>query len=148
MILSSHTPLRSRLTRSRPSALPGLVGGMSRGSRAFEELLRTAARRGQRVLHLAGHTHWMEVFELDAEGKRFMRWDHRRIGPEAQPITTQIAPVALVNTQSASHSGIPLKRNGLGYGFVRIVLDTAESPQIHFHRYDALPARGRLPAGI
>ncbi|HRI52676.1 MAG TPA: metallophosphoesterase [Pseudomonadota bacterium] len=148
VVLFSHTPLRSRLTGSRPSALPGLVGGMSRGSRAFEELLRNAARRGQRVLHLAGHTHWMEVFELDAEGKRFMRWDHRRIGAEGQPITTPVAPVALVNTQSASHSGIPLKRNGLGYGFVRIVLDTAEAPKIHFHRYEALPSRGRLPAGI
>lgn len=141
VILFSHTPLRSRLTGSRPSALPGMVGGMSRGSRAFEELLRTAARRGQRVLHLAGHTHWMEVFELDAEGKRFMRWDHRRIGPQGQPLTTAGAPVALINTQSASHSGIPLKRNGQGYGFVRILLD-AEAPQIHFHRYDA---RAKLP---
>lgn len=133
VILFSHTPARSRLTGSRPSALRGPVAGMRRGTRAFEELLRDAARRGQRVLHLAGHTHWMEVFELDAEGQRFMRWDHRRIGPDPQPITT---PVALINTQSASHSGIPIKRTGKGYGFVRILLDSTE-PRIHFHRYGA-----------
>lgn len=135
VVLFSHTPVRSRLTGSRPSARRGAVAGMSRGTRAFEELLRSAARRGQRVLHLAGHTHWMEVFELDAEGQRFMRWDHRRIGPEAQSITT---PVALINTQSASHSGIPIKRTGQGYGFVRILLDATE-PQLHFHRYGARP---------
>ena len=137
VVLFSHTPVRSRLTGSRPSARRGAVAGMARGTRAFEELLRRAARRGQRVIHLAGHTHWMEVFELDAEGQRFMRWDHRRIGPDAQTITT---PVALINTQSASHSGIPIKRTGLGYGFVRLLLDAA-APQIHFHRYASLPPR-------
>ena len=46
----------------------GAFGHMREGRAQFEELLLAAAARGQRVLHLAGHTHWSDVFESQPEG--------------------------------------------------------------------------------
>lgn len=132
VVLLGHTPSRARLTGSRPSAIRGVVARMGRGARAFEDLLRGAGRRGQRVLYLSGHTHWVEVFELDADARRFIRWDHRSLGEEPRPLA---APVALVNSQSATHAGFPFKKNSRGHGFTRLLLD--EGAHVAFHRYGA-----------
>jgi predicted phosphodiesterase len=131
VVILSHTPSRARLTGSRASSIRGVVGRMGRGARAFEDLLQISAKRGQRVVHLTGHTHWTEVFELDPESGRFTRWDHRRFDLGAQAIEQ---PVALVNSQSASHGGIPFKRNSRGHGFTRLFLDE-NLPRVEFHRY-------------
>jgi hypothetical protein len=131
VVLLSHTPSRARLTGSRPSTIPGVVGRMSRGGRALEALLRGAAKRDQRVVHLTGHTHWIEVFELDADARRFVRWDHRRLDEGPRAIAGR---VALVNSQSATHAGFPFKQNSRGHGFTRLFLD--ERAHVGFHRYD------------
>ena len=83
----------------------GVFGHMRHGAAEFESLLFDAAARGQRVLHLAGHTHWSDVFEVRAgvQGSYFARW------PTAQLLQCPHAlasDVAIINTQAASHSGV------------------------------------------
>ena len=79
-----------------------------RGGRAFERVLLRAAGRGQRVLHLSGHTHWTDLYELQTHrGDAFVRWDHAQF--EAGPQTI-LGNAALINTQSATHSGVGRRR--------------------------------------
>jgi hypothetical protein len=103
---------------------------MSRGARAFEELLRAAARRGQRIVHVFGHTHWTDVFELDAEHRRFVRWERARLEEGPQAIDGR---VALVNTPSASHATIPLRRDR-GVGFTLLELGDG-APLVDVRRF-------------
>jgi hypothetical protein len=91
-----------------------------------------AARRVQRVVYLSGHTHWVDVFELDAQARRFVRWDHSHLDERPRRL---IGKVALVNSQSATHAGLPFKANSRGHGFTRLILD--EATHLAFHRYDA-----------
>jgi UDP-2,3-diacylglucosamine pyrophosphatase LpxH len=60
VVVLSHAPTRTRLIgRAAP------LGGMVRGARRFEaELVRTV-RRGRAVVHLCGHTHWCDTYDLD-----------------------------------------------------------------------------------
>ena len=132
VVLFSHTPSRTRLTGSRPSIVVGPLARMGRGTRAFEDLLRDAGDRSQRVLHLTGHTHWTDVFELDSETRRFVRWDHKRLGRGPHDVAGH---VVLINSQSASHSGIPTKKTGRGHGYTVITLGDG-APQLDFHRYE------------
>jgi hypothetical protein len=100
------------------------------GGDAFEALLLDAARDGQRVLHLSGHTHWSDVFEAE-EGPRGLRFARRA----PSPCPTEIAArAALINTQSATRSGYPLKRSARGWGFSELLLDGDEARLVR-HRY-------------
>jgi len=108
----------------------GAVGRMGHGAEDLQDVLRRAARRGQRVLHLSGHTHWSDVFELDPECRGFIRWDPGRYALDEQAIH---APVALVTTQSATHSW-PFKLSGRGYGWSCLSLGQ-DATRIRFHQY-------------
>jgi hypothetical protein len=134
VVFFSHAPSRARLTGTRRSRIAGPFARMSRGSRAFESLLRAAAHRGQRVLHVFGHTHWTDVFELDAEHRRFVRWERARLAAGPQRIDGR---VALVNTPSASHATVPIRRGDRGHGFTllelrdeAVLLDVRRYPKI------------------
>jgi Icc-related predicted phosphoesterase len=129
VVLFSHTPLRTRVLGSRASNLPGTLGSM-RGGRRLEHSMLRAARRGQRVLHLSGHTHWSDVFEV--EHHQFRRWDHSRLDDSPRPIE---GAAALINTQSATHAGLPGRRNARGHGFATLALGSA-APVLQLHRFD------------
>ena len=151
VVLLSHAPSRAALTTQSDSASVGIFGRMRRGARAFERVLLDAAP-GLQVIHLAGHTHWSDLFEADApkgqRPERFHRWAAESLSPCPQPLHGQ---VSLITTQSASHSSFPFRRNGQGYGFTWLWLWLGEAaPQVAFMRYrgtvpercplDALPA--------
>ena len=91
----------------------------------------------QRVVHLAGHTHWSDVFEARAgsDGKtlQFERWLETRLSPCATPIAGK---AALVTTQAATHAGIFFKPTGQGYGFAWLEL-TDGAVTVAFHGHDA-----------
>ncbi len=133
VILFSHAPSRaSTFNGVRPSSL-GVFGRMRHGAAEFESMLFDAAARGQRVLHLAGHTHWSDVFEVraGARGRYFVRWptDRQSACPRALA-----SDVAIINTQAASHSGVAIKANARGYGYSLITL-AEPKPEIEFHRF-------------
>ena len=133
VVLFSHAPSRaSTFNRVRPASM-GVFGRMRHGAAEFESLLFDAAARGQRVLHLAGHTHWSDVFEVhaDARGRYFARWPNERQSACPHALTSD---VAIINTQAASHSGLTTKVNARGYGYSLITL-AEPKPEIEFHRF-------------
>jgi hypothetical protein len=123
VVLFSHAPTRATVTGDGP----GPFGRMKWGAAELEQILLDAAARGQRVLHLAGHTHWSDLFE--AKDGRFHRW--RKLSPCATPIEGR---AALITTQAAGHPGVTFKESAFGWGFTELALDDA-APRVTFHRY-------------
>lgn len=134
VVLFSHAPSRAALTTRGDPAHVGLFGRMRRGAAAFEDVLLDAAPELQ-VIHLAGHTHWSDLFEASAppgqRPARFHRWAANALSPCTQPLRGQ---VSLITTQSASHTTFPYRRNGRGYGFTWLLLGE-QAPQVAFKRY-------------
>jgi hypothetical protein len=134
VILFSHAPSRAALTTSGDPRQVGIFGRMRRGASAFERVLLDAAPT-LRVIHLAGHTHWSDLFEAVAPAgqrpERFHRWSADALLPCPQPLR---GPVSLITTQSASHTSFPLRRNGEGYGFTWLLLGRPDA-QVAFMRY-------------
>jgi hypothetical protein len=121
VVLFSHAPTRAAVTGD-----DGPLGSMKWGGRDLERVMLAAAARGQRVLHLAGHTHWSDLFE-DQNG-RFVRW--RRLSPCMKPVDGK---AALITTQAAGHPGVSFKESAHGWGFTEIRLDGGV--EVAFHRY-------------
>ncbi len=138
VILFSHAPTRAAITGDGP----GPFGRMKWGAAELERIMLDAAARGQRVLHLSGHTHWSDLFE-DRDG-RFVRW--RKLSPCLQPIEGK---AALITTQAAGHSGISFKESAHGWGFTELILDANvdRPPRVAFHRYGLPDDPWLCPAG-
>lgn len=134
VVLFSHAPSRAALTTATNSERPGPVGRMYRGARAFETVLLNHAP-AMRLIHLSGHTHWNDLYEAHAkDGEvpvRFVRWAPNALTPCLSPLSGR---VALITTQSATHTTFPLRKNGQGYGFTWLHLDD-ERPRVAFQRY-------------
>jgi hypothetical protein len=126
----SHAPSRSSLFDDDRGLTRGNFGQMRWGGDAFEAMLLDAAARGQRVVHLAGHTHWSDVYVSGDGPFGFARW------PAPSPCWRTIpAAVALVTTQSASQAGWPLRTSAHGHGFAELMLD--DGVGVAHHRYGA-----------
>jgi hypothetical protein len=115
---------------------------MDAGNKDFEAMMLEAAAHGQRVLHLAGHTHWSDVFEALPDNQRrrrprphgnlhFSRWPMADHTACLRPIAGK---AALITTQAASHPGLFFKDNAKGYGFSILLLSDGD-PEIAFRRY-------------
>ncbi len=136
VVLFSHAPSRaSTFTHIAPRSA-GFFGRMRYGNADFEGVLMEAAARGQRVLHLSGHTHWSDVFELDPPTRQFQRWPSDALSPCPRPLRS---PVALITTQAAGHSGLFSKANARGYGFALLTLG-GEHPELAVFRYGTTKA--------
>ena len=133
VVLFSHAPSRASLFNSVRPASIGMFGRMRHGALEFESLLLDAAARGQRVLHLVGHTHWSDVFEVHAglRGSYFARWPTEQLSPCPHALKSD---VAIINTQAASHSGVFTKVNARGYGYSMITLADPK-PEIEVYRF-------------
>lgn len=133
VVLFSHAPSRAATFTSIRPLGAGFFGRMRQGRAAFEQLLVDAADQGQRVLHLAGHTHWSDVFEVHAQGssRHFTRWPTEALTPCQKPLSSE---VAIITTQAASHGGLFTKRNARGYGFAMLTMGT-QKPEVAFHQY-------------
>jgi calcineurin-like phosphoesterase family protein len=129
VVLFSHAP--SRAVLSGQTQHGGVFGHMRSGHAELERLMLDAATRGQRVLHLAGHTHWSDVFEGRSDGQDFVRWPD---GTGDAGLTPIHAKAALVTTQAATHSGPWPKASARGYGFTYLVLGAGDA-QVAFHRH-------------
>jgi hypothetical protein len=137
VVLFSHAPSRAVLSGTTPAS-GGTFGHMRAGRAEFEQLLLDAAARGQRVLHLAGHTHWDDVFEArPADGRlAFQRWADGAGDDQLTPIHGK---AAMVTTQAATHAGPWPKKSARGYGFTYLVLGNGD-PEVAFHRHDGVAA--------
>lgn len=131
VVLFSHAPSRASTFGGVAPRSSGFFGRMRYGNAAFERLLVDAAGRGQQVLHLAGHTHWSDVFELDQPSRQFRRWPLEALSPCPRPL---LSPVALITTQAAGHSGLFSKANARGYGYSLITLGGSH-PELAVFRY-------------
>ncbi|MDB4965870.1 MAG: metallophosphoesterase [Myxococcales bacterium] len=138
VVLFSHAPSRAVLSGQTP-ANGGAFGHMRAGHAEFERMMLDAASRGQRVLHLAGHTHWNDVFEAQDEGGAlgFVRWAD---GTGDGALTPIRGKAALVNTQAATHAGPWPKASARGYGFTYLVLGDGDA-RVAFYRHDAAIAQ-------
>lgn len=137
VVLFSHAPSRASLfTSVRPASI-GVFGRMRNGALEFESLLLDAAARGQRVIHLAGHTHWSDVFEVRAgvRGSYFSRWPTEQLSSCPHALASD---VAIITTQAASHGGVFTKANARGYGYAMITL-TDPKPEVEFYRFGTRP---------
>jgi calcineurin-like phosphoesterase family protein len=139
VVLFSHAPSRAVLSGQTPAS-GGAFGHMRAGRQAFEQLLLDAAARGQRVLHLAGHTHWNDVFEAEPTGGKldFVRWND---GTGDDKLTPIHGKVAMVTTQAATHAGPWPKASARGYGFTYLVLGDGDA-EVAFHRHDSAAKPG------
>lgn len=119
VVLFSHAPSRAVLNKSVNPTGKGFFGRMDKGGAELERLLIEGGRKGLQVLHLAGHTHWSDVFDLVPKGRRlsFLPW--RDLSPCLRPLRM---PVGIVTTQAAAHAGVSGKKNARGYGFSLIEL--------------------------
>ena len=146
VVLFSHAPSRTVLTGESSPSQAGLFGHMRDGHNAFERMLLVAATHGQRVLHLAGHTHWDDVFEAQPVenglggigGLGFVRWPD---GAGDGVAATIHGKAAMVTTQAATHAGPWPKASARGYGFTTLLLGDGD-PEVTFHRHDVAPASG------
>jgi hypothetical protein len=136
VVLFSHAPSRAVLSGHASPTSGGAFGHMRDGRAAFEAMLLQAAARGQRVLHLAGHTHWSDVFEATPAargGLTFSRWPD---GTGADRFVPIHARAALVNTQAATHAGPWPKASARGYGYTWLRLGDGDA-QVSFRRHAA-----------
>ena len=131
-MLFSHAPSRAVLS-GEPGSTGGAFGHMREGRVQFEQLLLDAAARGQRVLHLAGHTHWNDVFEAQPAGGTlaFSRWAD---GTGDDKLTPIHGKAAMVTTQAATHAGPWPKASARGFGFTYLVLGDGDA-EVAFHRH-------------
>lgn len=118
VVLFSHAPTRAAL-RSDPRQRR--VGTMREGAEAIERLMMRAARRGQPVVHLSGHTHWSDLFVAEDSPPTVQARAVARL-----PCESNIAAAAmLVNAPSATRLSFHTVEHGRAYGFVVLKL----SPQ-------------------
>ncbi len=135
VVLVSHAPTRASMFESARPTSAGLVGQMLYGARELERVMLDAADRGQRVIHLAGHTHWTEVFQSAPVGGKlaFVRWPSARLTPCPQKIDGE---ALIVVAQSATRSG--LTRAGRGFGWDLLAFDgPIARPTLLFRRFGA-----------
>ncbi len=126
VVMFSHAPSRAILNKSVNPTGSGFFGRMDQGRAEFERLMIDGGRQGLQVLHLAGHTHWSDVFDLVPRGKRmsFLPW--RDASPCLRPL---LGSVGIVTTQAAAHAGVSGKKNARGYGYSLIELG-GEFPRV------------------
>jgi len=126
VVMFSHAPSRAVLNKSVNPTGSGFFGRMDQGRAEFERLMIDGGRQGLQVLHLAGHTHWSDVFDLVPRGKRmsFLPW--RDASPCLRPLR---GSVGIVTTQAAAHAGVSGKKNARGYGYSLIELG-GEFPRV------------------
>jgi 3',5'-cyclic AMP phosphodiesterase CpdA len=143
VVLFSHAPSRAVLAGATTSA--GAFGHMRDGHAALERMILEAAARGQRVLHLSGHTHWSDLFEARSDGGElhFVRWPD---GELPRTLTPVHGKALLVTTQAATHDGPWPKASARGYGFTLLVLGDGDV-RLAFHRHDAPAERHAVVAG-
>jgi len=134
VVLFSHAPSRAVLSGQTPAS-GGAFGHMLAGRAEFEEMLLDAAAHGLRVLHLAGHTHWNDVFEAEPEhgALAFERWADGTGDGKLTPIHGR---AAMVTTQAATHAGPWPKASARGFGFTYLVLGDGDA-RVAFHRHPA-----------
>jgi predicted MPP superfamily phosphohydrolase len=132
VVLFSHAPSRAVLGGETTSA--GAFGHMRDGHKALERMMLDAAARGQRVLHLSGHTHWSDLFEARSDGGElhFVRWPD---GELPRTLTPVHGKALLITTQAATHAGPWPKASARGYGFTLLVLGDGDA-RVAFHRHD------------
>jgi hypothetical protein len=100
------------------------------GGEELERLFVDAQRRGQRLLHLSGHTHWSDLF-LARGGARFERVPFARL-----PCGTDVdAAAALVNAPSATRITFHTVEHGRAFGYVVLRLGERHS-EVQFKLFD------------
>ncbi len=118
VVLFSHAPTRGAFS-SKPTATGShRLGGMNVGGEALEQLMLKSAQRGQQVLHLAGHTHWSDLFVASDDSTRFERVPFDRLPCEV-PLRTR---ASLVSAPSATRISFPTLRHGNAFGMVLLRL--------------------------
>ena len=142
VVLFSHAPTRANLHGDGR----GFFGNMRDGGPGLERAILASASPDLPIVHLAGHTHWSDVFDRGSDGA-FHRW------PTLTACPRPLGTAALVTTQAAAHAGLPFKESARGWGFAVLSLD--HSAAVRFRRFGlpkdepwvcAAPATASAPA--
>lgn len=130
VVLFSHAPTRAALPSSLGHHGARRFGTMTDNAAQLETIMRAAAARGQRVAHLAGHTHWSDLFVDAASG-------YRRVGVDDLVCGVPLdEPLALVTAPSATRITFPTLAHGRAYGFAQLVM-AGEHRRVTLALYDA-----------
>lgn len=132
VIVFSHAPTRARAIKVGEPEHPGFAGSMVDGALELEDIYLRAAARGQRVVHLAGHTHWSALFEseMGADDLRFVM----RPNAAVDDCEVYLAPAALVVTQAATHTTFPFRPDAAGHGYAVLELGPDDA-RVTFRRF-------------
>ncbi len=133
VILFGHAPTRANFLPTAAANSPGILGQMRFGGRDLEKIVLDAAGRGQRIYHLAGHTHWAQLFESRV-GKKGIEFARAPTLPGCPRAISGNA--ALIVAQSATRVGLTDNGRGWGYDWVHL----GEVPRVGYRRFGiALP---------
>lgn len=133
VVLFSHAP-----TRTAPIGAPdieekGMCGQMVTGGSAIERIIEAGVEKKLNMVHLTGHTHWLELHELrpkaDPHEDHFWKW------PDGQVCGTAQSGALLLNIPAATRVTFHTIARGLRSGFGVLKLD-GEKPVIETWLYD------------
>jgi hypothetical protein len=128
VILFGHAPTRANFFTTSPVESPGILGQMRDGARELEKIILDGAGRGQKIFHLAGHTHWAQLFESRV-GKKQIEYARAPSLPGCPRAITGKA--AQIVAQSATRSGLTDSGRGWGYDWLHL----GEVPRVGFRRF-------------
>jgi hypothetical protein len=129
-LLFSHAPTRAALSSDPRARGSHRLGSMHAGGRELERIMLDGAARGRRLLHVAGHTHWSDLFVARRDASDFERVPFDELGCE-----TPLGAASLINAPSATRISFHALRHGGAFGFVHLVLSDERSTA-RFHLYD------------
>jgi len=133
VVLFSHAPTRSAPVGAPDSEEKGMCGQMVSGGSAIERIIAAGVEKKLNMVHLSGHTHWLELHELrprtDPDADHFRKW------PDGQVCGTAESGALLVNIPAATRVTFSTIARGLRSGFGVLTLD-GEKPVIETWLYD------------
>lgn len=143
VVLFSHAP-----TRTAPLAFPdreasGLCGHMNKGGEEIEKVIEGGVDKGLSMIHLSGHTHWLELHEL--RPKTDPSSDRWRLWPKAEVCGPVQSGALLLNIPSATQVTFHTVKRGTRSGFGVLKLD-GEKPMVETWLYDRSGTGGQCVA--
>ena len=140
VVLFSHAPTRTAPVHAPDSEVSGLCGHMLEGRQQIEQIIETGAERGLRMVHLSGHTHWLELHELRAQARGGEdRWQKRDDGNVCGVVP---GGALLLNSPSATQVTFHTVARGNRSGFGVLKLD-GDKPVVETLLFDRAGSGGK-----
>ncbi len=143
VVLFSHAPTRTAPIAAPDREVQGLCGHMLDGRQYIEKIIESGADKGLQMVHLSGHTHWLELHELRPKTHpgedRWQKW------PDGNVCGTVHGGALLLNIPSATQVTFHKIARGRRSGFGMLKLD-GDKPTVETWLYDRAGNGGKCSA--